>query len=109
MSARFTVTCLAWRPIRKNTLAGFAKIRLEELHLLIHDVALHRKGDATWAQLPGRPWIKDGTVVRDEAGKTQFSPILEFELGATRDAFSRAVVAAVRVFAPDALEVEVGA
>jgi hypothetical protein len=92
---KHSIDCVNFTPRRKNTLIGFADITIRELKLTIHDVALHEKHGARWAQLPSRPWVKDGALVTDEAGKFQYSPVLEFEGKETRDAFSRAVWSAV--------------
>jgi hypothetical protein len=58
------------------------------------------------AALLARPWIKDGAVVTDDAGKAQYSPILEFDRREVREAFGRAVIAAVRRFDHNALAME---
>jgi hypothetical protein len=95
--AKFKVTCIDFKCIGRNTLCGFATIRVAELRLTIKDVAVHEKGDARWAQLPARPQIdKDGTAIRDKTtGKVAYSSLMEFDDRITRDAFSAAVVAAV--------------
>lgn len=103
---KLSIVCVDWRRLHKNTLCGFARIRIAELDLTIHDVAVHQKGDRLWAQLPARPWIKDGAEVTDEASKVQYSPLMEFDRREVRDAFSRAVVDAVVRFHPHALERE---
>jgi hypothetical protein len=43
--SKLTVTCADWRPLKRNTLLGFARIRVVELGLTIHDVAIHQKGE----------------------------------------------------------------
>jgi hypothetical protein len=108
MPTKLTVQCLAWRPLAKpkGTLLGFCSIRVAELRLALHDVAVHRKNDALWAQLPARPWVEAGVLVKNEAGKIQYSPIAEFDGREVRDAFSRAVVEAVLRFDPNALALE---
>jgi hypothetical protein len=102
MSGKLTVTCLDWKPLKKGSLIGFAKIRVGEMDLTIQDVALHRSHDRTWAALPARAWIRDGRLVLDN-GKIQYSPAFEFGKRETRDAFSAAVVRAVNERFPDAL------
>jgi hypothetical protein len=104
--SKMTITCDAWRPLRKNTLQGFASIIIAEVALKIHDVAIHAKGDRTWAALPARPWVKGTEVVTGDDGKIQYSPILEFDRKEVRDAFSAAVIKAVRERYPDALSLE---
>jgi hypothetical protein len=103
--SKLTIACADWRPLQRNTLLGFARIRVVELGLTIHDVAIHQKGGRARAQLPAKPWIRDGSVVTDDDGKVQYSPVIEFEKR-VRDAFSDRVVAAVLAFAPKALATE---
>ena len=109
MPGKLTVECLAWKPLRKGSLRGFGKIRVVELDLVVHDVAVHESHDRQWAALPARPWLKDGAVVTDDAGKIQYSPLLEFTSSEVRDAFSGRVIEAVLRFAPNALALEVQA
>jgi hypothetical protein len=96
---KHTIDCLAFKPLSKNTLRGFAKIRVRELHLVVNDVTLHEKGGNRWAGLPGRPQVRDGAVVTDDNGKTAYAPVLEFESRAASDAFSDAVWRAVEAMA----------
>jgi hypothetical protein len=104
--SKLTISCDAWRPMRKNTLVGFASIHIVELELKVHDVAIHQKGASAWAALPARPWIKNGALVTGEDGKAQYSIILEFGRREVRDAFSAAVIRAVIERFPNALELE---
>jgi len=93
---KHTIDCLNFKPLAKNTLVGFAKIRINELKLVINDVTLHQKGATRWAGLPAKPQLnKDGIAIRDDRGKIAYAAILEFENRAASDAFSRAVWAAV--------------
>ena len=103
---KLTIVCGDWRPRRKNTLLGFARIEIVELDLTIHDVAVHAKNDRAWAQLPGRPWVEDDRLVRGDDGKVEYSQILEFGRKEVRDAFSAAVIRAVCERYPDALKRE---
>jgi hypothetical protein len=64
-----TIVCDDWRALRRNTLLGFAAIKIQELHLLIRDVAIHEKEGRRWAQLPAKPQIKEGALVTDGAGR----------------------------------------
>jgi hypothetical protein len=106
---KYTVTCEGWKALEKNTLKGFAVIRVSELDLLFREVAIHQKGDRTWAQLPSRPWVKDGQVVTDDSGKIQYSVLIEFTRPETRNAFSQRVIDAVLRFAPHAFGLREGA
>lgn len=76
------------------------------MRLTIHEVAIHTKGGKSWAQLPARPWVKDGSVVTADDGKTIYMPMLEFDSAAVRTAFSTAAIAALLRFRPDALRGE---
>jgi hypothetical protein len=100
--SKLSVTCADWKPLHRNTLRGFARVRIAELDLAIHDVAVHEKNGRTWAQLPSKPWIRDGQLVTDDAGKVQYSPILEFDRKEVREAFSERVIAAVIAAYPKA-------
>jgi hypothetical protein len=49
---KLTVTCRDFKPLHRNSLRGFATIRINEMRLEIRDVAIHEKGESRWAQLP---------------------------------------------------------
>jgi hypothetical protein len=104
MSGKLTITCAEFRPLRRNTLVGFAVVDIAELKFRIHDLALHQKGEARWAQLPAKPQVRDGNLVKDPSGKVQYWPVFEIENRAVRDAFSAAVVAAVLKHTPHAFD-----
>lgn len=89
------VTLIAWRPMRKNTLLGFATVRLGR-SLTIKDVGLHRSGDRAWAGMPAKPMLgQDGHAKMNETGKIQYVSILEWASKEASDRFSEAVFAAV--------------
>jgi len=101
---KHTIDCLSFRAFAKNTLVGFAKIRIRELSLVINDVTLHVKGESRWAGLPAKQQIKDGAVVTDpKTGKSAWAMILEFETREARDDFSAAVCRAVEAAEPGAV------
>lgn len=93
--SKLDIECVGFKPLLRNTLRGFADIRVPALRLVIHDVAVHQKNESRWAQLPAKAQIRDAALVKNEAGKIQYWPVLEFESREVSDAFSRAVVAAV--------------
>ena len=99
-----SIECEDFRPLARNTLRGFAVIKIKEIRLKIKDVALHSKGSSTWAQLPAKSQVKNGAIVTSPDGKPVYQNILEFEDRKVSDAFSRAVVDAVLKFNPRALE-----
>jgi hypothetical protein len=106
---KLALECVDWRPLRRNTLAGFAAIRIHAMRLTILDIAIHTKGTSHWAALPSKPQVRDGMLVRGDAGKIQYTPLFEFDTAEVRAAFSRAAVAAVLELYPDALATEVAA
>jgi hypothetical protein len=105
-AGKLTVVCESFHPLVRNTLRGFAEISIAEMRLKIRDVAIHEKGVSRWAQLPAKPQIKDGSLVKDVTGKVQYVHILDFDSREVRDAFSRAVVQAVLERQPEAFDGE---
>ena len=99
---RHAICCREFFPYARNTLVGFAHVEIAEIKLTIRDVALHRKGESRWAQLPSKPVMRDGRQITEQrTGKPQYTPFLEFADRETRDAFSRAVWAAVAAQYPE--------
>jgi hypothetical protein len=99
------ITCRSFRAFRRNSLLGFAEVTIEELGLVIKDVALHTKNGSRWAQPPAKPQMRDGAIVKDEAtGKIAYTPIVELTSRQARDRFSEAVIAAVLAKDPRALD-----
>ena len=106
VSAKLIITCLGFYPLHRNTLRGFAEVRINELRLVIRDIAIHQKGSARWVQLPAKPQMRDGELVHDEHGKIQYFHLMSFDNRAVSDAFSAAVIRALLEFAPSAFERE---
>jgi hypothetical protein len=101
-----TISCRGFRPLCRNTLRGFAEIRIDELCLTIRDIAIHERGSARWVQLPAKPQLRDGELVHDSDGKIQYFHLMSFDSRAVSDAFSAAVIRALLEFAPAAFECE---
>ena len=100
-STPMRMVCRNFRPLRKNTLVGFAEIHVAELDLTMKDVAIHEKNGSRWSAPPARPQLsKDGAAIQDEAGKVQYASILEFGSRTSRDRFSQQVVDAVLARVP---------
>lgn len=90
------VAVLAWKPIAKGSLLGFARVRLGRA-LVINDVPVLQTNGKFWASMPGKPLVdRDGQPLRDAKGKQRFSPVLEWEDRETGNRFSAAVVEAVQ-------------
>jgi hypothetical protein len=98
------VSLTDWRPLRRNSLLGFASIRVGAL--VIKDVTLHSSNGRRWAGLPAKPRINaGGEVMKDDRGKILYTPVLEWANRETADRFSNGVIAAVEREHPDALAV----
>ena len=95
---------VAWRPLRKGSLRGFATIRLP-IGLTIRDCPVLVGRNGAWATLPGKPQIDaEGRQKKDVNGKALYAAVLEWEDRALNDRFSAAVVSAVRRHYPGDLE-----
>lgn len=89
------VSLLAWKPLPRNSLRGFAKVRLGK-SMIINDVAVHCSHGRRWAQLPAKPLVlSDGQVKRDQNGKMTYVPLVEWTDREASDRFSEAVISAV--------------
>jgi hypothetical protein len=106
--SKLTITCEDFKPLRRNTLCGFATIKVEALRLTIKNIAIHEKNGRRWAQLPAKPQIKDGKVITDSSGKAQYAIIMQFDSREVSDAFSDAVIAAVLQHNPRAFDADEG-
>ena len=96
MTGKFRVECLTWKSFERNTLRGFATIRICPLQLTIEGVAIHEKNGRRWAQLPARPQIDtDRNLIREPNGKVRYTKILSFDDRRVADAFSAVAVKAV--------------
>jgi hypothetical protein len=96
------VVLLDFKLVRRNTLIGFAKVRVGR-SLVFSDVPVNISHGRRWASLPAKPLIdREGQALRDLSGKIRYSPIAEWTDRDVRDAFSAAVCAAVERDYPDA-------
>lgn len=99
------ITIVEWKPMARNTLCGFATVRLPN-GLTIRDVTVHHANGKAWASLPSKPIVgSDGVAQRDRStGKIRYSPLLEWPDRPTADRFSAAVIDAVEVQHPGAVK-----
>jgi hypothetical protein len=105
MSDKLAVEIENFRPQRSNTLYGFATVFIPELRLRIADCPVHEKTGKRWVNLPARPQVtKEGTVRRDDNGKTLYATVIEFTDSKVRDAFSERVITALLAGFPEAFE-----
>lgn len=105
LDAPLPLLLLAWKPVVKSSLRGFATVRLGK-SLTINDCPVLCTNGKIWAALPGKPLVdRDGRAMLDVRGKQRFAPVLEWSDKAAADRFSQAVVDAVRAeHGPEALE-----
>ena len=102
--ARPGLQLLAFKSVRRNTLRGFAEVRLPN-QLIISDILVGEANGRQWALLPSKPMVdRDGNAMRDPAGKPRYTAIVEWSSPALRDEFSRRVVALVRAQHRDAFD-----
>lgn len=100
LPSQVTIVLVEWRSVRKNSLIGYATVRIRlrelELELIINDCPVHTSHGSTWATLPGRPQVdKAGLPIRNEKGRQKYQPFAKWSNRAVTDRFSEAVVRAV--------------
>ena|ERR1700722_12579493 len=92
-----------FRPIIRNTLRGFARVRMPS-GVIFHDVSVHQKGEILWASPPSKPAMgRDGSQIKRD-GKLTWAPIITFATKEVRDSFSSAVVNALRAARPEVFD-----
>ncbi len=101
---RIPITMLDWKPFQRNSLRGFASIRIGAW-LIVRDVAVHVTNGRPGAALAAKPILgADGTAQRDDARKIKYVQLMEWTDKAPRDRFSLSVIEAVEREHPEALE-----
>jgi hypothetical protein len=95
---------IAWRPMVKGSLRGFASVELLPTGLQIIDCPVHVSNGRPWAGLPSKAQIADGRQRIDARGKALYTAVLQWRDPELRDRFSGAVVALIRRHHPGALE-----
>jgi hypothetical protein len=100
------LSLLEWKAFPRNSLRGFATIRLGK-SLKISDVAVHCAYGKRWAQLPSKPALdKDGAAQRDEKGKIKYIPVIAWLNREAADDFSASVIDAIEREHPGATNVD---
>lgn len=84
-----------FRPVRKNSLLGFAKIELP-IGLVISDVTVHESHGKRWASMPSKPVLdSDGRHKQSADGKREYAFIISWRSRELSDGFSEAVLSAL--------------
>jgi hypothetical protein len=95
---------IEWKPLKKNTLRGFATVRYGSLK--IRDITVHASGDRRWAGMPSKPIVgSDGVAQKSDDGKLKYVPVMEWASREAADKFSEEVIAAVERENPGATSV----
>lgn len=99
------VALLEWKEMKRNSLRGFAKVRVGKT-LVLSDVTVHASGGRRWAQPASKPQVgKDGVALKDSNGKIKYTSVCEF-IDEGRDQFSLGVIEAVEREYPGATAVD---
>ena len=93
------VSILEWKSVTRNSLRGFATIRLGK-SLRIKDVAVHCSHGNRLASRPSKPMIVGEVIQKDERGKVKYVPLIEWLDRTVADDFSESVIAAVEAGYP---------
>jgi hypothetical protein len=94
------------RPLRRNSLLGFAKVELSS-GLVISDVTILTGERGPWASPASKPMIdRDGVSMKDQRGKIRYSPFIEFASKEIRGRWSAAVIVAMSATHPEVFEDE---
>ena len=89
------IALLGWKALQRNSLRGFATVRIGR-SLSIKDVGVYSSKGRQWASLPSKPVMaSDGTARRSDDGKIQYVPVLEWIDRDSANRFSAAVIEAV--------------
>jgi hypothetical protein len=102
---KLTITCTDFRALHRNTLRGFATVRIDELKLTLYDVAVHQHDNGSrWVGLPAKPVVDSGgNIKRSSDDKIEYVRLFGFDSRAVADAFSTAVIAALLERDPNVL------
>ena len=100
------IRLLAFRPMTKGQLRGFARVQIGGLILEDYPVQYCSNG-RLWCALPSKPQLDAaGQPIVDARGKKQYVAILKWSTRELADTFSADVIAAIRRLYPDALAEE---
>lgn len=100
---KLSVRIESFKPLRSNTLHGFADVVIPEVSLRIREASVHESHGKRWVGLPAKPQIdRDGVVRRDERGKILYAAVLQFTDWAAAEAFSAQAIAALVAAYPNA-------
>ncbi len=98
------IRILDWKPLRRDSLLGFAKVE-HPSGMVVSDVTILNGDRGPWASPPSKPMIgADGVALKGDSGKLRYSPIIEFTSREVRNRWSDAVIEAMRSAHPEAFQ-----
>jgi hypothetical protein len=99
-----TVTIEEFKLLLRNSLRGFARVRMPS-GMIFHDVSIHNSNGAWWASPASKPQInREGTCLRGKDDKVLYVPIVSFATRELRERFSGAIIEAIRRSHPEIFE-----
>jgi hypothetical protein len=102
---KLSVKLESYTPRRSGALFGFCTVIVPETRLRIIDVTVFQAHGRRWCGLLGKAQLdKDGQARRDDRGKIQYTPVLQFLDRDTADAFSDRVIEALLADYPRAFD-----
>lgn len=88
------IEIISFRAHSKNTLEGFATVRMTQIGLEIRDITVHSKDGKRWLGLPAKPYKKPD-------GSDGWSYIIDFYDRETADKFRDATLKALDAYRSD--------
>lgn len=52
--------CVELKPVNQEFLKGFAKVKILDVGITIHNISLFKKEDKCWISMPSKEYLKDG-------------------------------------------------
>lgn len=74
------IRCVAFKPVCRGSLCGFAGIAFDDLMMTVHGIGIYAGENGTaWASPPAQPLVMGGTLLKGEAGEIVYSaPLVKF-------------------------------
>jgi len=102
---KFSVKVDSFTPLKRNTLRGFLTATVPEVGIRLIDMPVHETNGRRWCGLPAKPQLsKDGVALRDDRGKIQYAPTVQFVCREIGNAFSERVIDALLEAPPNAFD-----
>jgi len=93
--SKLAVEIVTWRPWPRNTLLGFATVRIPALCLTIDGLTVHESHGRRWVGLPAAPKLDRERNLVKQGDKVEYNTILRWDSKEVGAAFERAVLTAL--------------